>query len=105
MLRIYDCCLEMVRGVRPVAEVVARRDADHARQLRRSALSVVLNVAEGAGNRGGNRRLRYQTAMGSALETVANLEAAEAIGYVGPLDAGLRDRLDRIVRTLAKLSR
>jgi four helix bundle protein len=103
MLRIYPVCLDMVREVRPLADRIAQADRAHADQLRRSALSVTLNVAEGSGSRGGNRRARYDSALGSARETLANLEAAEAIGYLPPLAEGLRARLNRIIGTLVKV--
>jgi len=51
---------------------------------------------EGEGE-GGTRRARYDNALGSARETLGNLEAAEAIGYIGPLDPALRNRFDHIV--------
>jgi four helix bundle protein len=105
MLRIYPVSLDMVRRVRPYADQIARHDKDHARQLRRSSSSIVLNLAEGAGTRDGRRRTRYGDALGSAFETLANLEAAEAIGYVGELDAELRDRLGHVIATLVKLTR
>ena len=105
MLRIYRVCIEMVREVRPVAEAIAEHDRDHARQLRRSALSVPLNVAEGSGGRAGTRTARYRDALGSARETLANLEVAEAIGYVGRLDPALLDRLDHIIGTLVAVTR
>jgi len=103
MLRIYDVCLEMLRDVRPLADRIGRFDGDHARQLRRSSLSVQLNVAEGSGSRDGNRRLRYQNALGSARETVANLEAAAAVGYIEQVDANLRRRFDHIIGTLVNI--
>ena len=105
MLRIYPVCLEVLRAVRPIADGIARRDRGHAKQLRESALSVHLNVAEGAGHRAGNRRLRYESALGSARETLANLEASEAIGYIKELDPQLRAQLNRIIGTLVKLVR
>ena len=105
MLRIYGVCLEMVREVRPYADRVARFDRDQARQLRRSSVSVVLNVAEGSGVRAGRRRQAYEIALGEVRETLANLEAAEGAGYVGNVDAALRDRLDHIIATLVKLVR
>jgi hypothetical protein len=46
VLRIYSVCLEMVREVRPYADSIARFDRDQARQLRKSSVSVVLNLAE-----------------------------------------------------------
>jgi len=84
----------MVRDVRPLADQIARFDRDHARQLRRSSMSVPLNVAEGSGSRAGRRRLRYDDALGSARETLANLEAAQAVGYLRHIDSQLRNRLD-----------
>ena len=103
MLRIYPVCLHMVRDVRPLADQIARFDRDHARQLRRSSMSVPLNVAEGAGSRGGRRRARYDDALGSARETLANLEAAHAVGYIRAIDSQLRNRFDHIIGTLVKL--
>ena len=103
MLRIYPVCLDMLRDVRPLADQVARFDRDHARQLRRSSMSVALNVAEGAGSRGGRRRVRYDDALGSARETLANLEASQAVGYIREIDPRLRNRLDHIIGTLVKL--
>ncbi len=50
MLRIYNVCVELVREVAVLVEQIARRDRDQARQLRRSMISVVLNVAEGSGD-------------------------------------------------------
>jgi four helix bundle protein len=105
MLRIYPVCIEMVRQVRPYVERIARHDRDLARQLRKSCTAVPLNVAEGSGLRGGLRRQSYDHALGEARETLANLEAAEAIGYLPSLDAGLRERLDHIIATLVKLVR
>ena len=80
-----------------------RFDRDQARQLRRSCLSVALNVAEGTGCRGGTRRARYDDALGSARETLGNLEAAEAIGYIAPLDPALRNQFDHIIGVLVKI--
>ena len=102
MLRIYDVCLEMVREVAVMADAIGERDRDQARQLRRSAASVVLNLAEGSGSRGGTRRARYENARGSARESWANLEVAEAIGYVR-IDAVIRGRFDHIIGTLVRL--
>ena len=99
MLRIYDECLELVRECRVTAEAM---DCDQRRQLRRAALSVPLNVAEGSGQRLGNRRLRYETALGSAREVLANLECGEAIGDVA-FPEETRRRLNRIIGTLVRV--
>jgi four helix bundle protein len=105
MLRIYPVCLEMVREVRQLADEIAQFDRDQARQLKRSSVSVPLNVAEGTAARDGRRRNRYLDALGSARETVANLEVAVAIGYIDSVDPVLRNRFDHIIGTLVKIVR
>ena len=105
MLRIYPITLDMVRDVRGLADKVARFDRDHARQLRRASMSVTLNVAEGSGSRGGRRRARYDDALGSARETLAGLEAAEAAGYIPAVQPHVRQRFNHIIGTLVRLVR
>lgn len=103
MLRIHGVILEMVRDVRGYADVIERRDRDHARQLRRCSLSVLLNEAEGSGCRGGTRRARYDDALGSARETLAALEGAEAAGYIGRVRPESRQRLDHVIGTFVRI--
>jgi four helix bundle protein len=103
MLRIYGVIIEVVRELRPVVGQIERRDADLARQMRRAMCSVALNVAEGMGSGGKNRGARYHTALGSMQETMACVEVGSALGYVGAVDAGLLDRMDKIVGTLVRL--
>jgi four helix bundle protein len=105
MLRIYPVCLTMVRDVRPYADRIARFDRDLARQLRRSSTAVPLNVAEGSGLRAGRRRQSYDYALGEARETLANLQTAEAIGYISSVEESVRRRLDHIIGTLVNLVR
>ena len=105
MLRIYPVGLAMVRDVRPYADRIARFDRDLARQLRKSSTAVVLNLAEGSGSRGGRRRQSYDYALGEARETLANLEAAEAIGYIAKIETHVRKRLDHIIGALVNLVR
>jgi four helix bundle protein len=103
MLRIQPVSYEMVREVGVLAGKIAEWDRDQARQLRRSAASVPLNLGEGSGSRGGTRRARYETALGSARETEANLEVAAAIGYIDGIPQGLRRKLDHIIGVLVRL--
>lgn len=102
-LKIYDFVIETVRLLAPVLHEIARHDLDLARQMRRAASSIALNAAEGAGNDGGHRRERFRTALGSAKETRACIEVADALGYVA-IDARVVDRLDHIAATLYKLA-
>ena len=103
MLHIYPVILQVLRQLQPVLRRIELRDKDLARQLRRCSASVALNVAEGMYSRGRNRNARYHSALGSARETLACLEVAEACGYVGAVDAALCEQLKRIVGTLVKL--
>ena len=48
------------------------------RQLRRAASSIALNLAEGAGRRGADRKQHFRIAHGSALEVEACLLVAQA---------------------------
>ena len=105
MLAIYQTMIDAIRAMRPVVARIEGCDKDLARQLRRAASSVALNISEGSGSSGGTRRERYRNALGSARETTACLEVAVALGYVEALDAGMLDGLDRITGTLVKVAR
>ena len=105
MLRIYEVALDVARDAAAAARVIGLQDADLARQLRRAAASVPLNLAEGAGVLGGHRRQRYMTALGSARETMACFDVAVAMDYLAPLGFESRDRLDKVIATLVKVSR
>jgi four helix bundle protein len=104
MLRIHDDMLDAVRLMRGVLTAIERRDPDLARQMRRAASSVVLNVAEGSGSFGRVRTVRYRTALGSARETLACLRVAEAFGYVEGMPGGLVERMNRVVGTLVRVA-
>ena len=45
MLRIYPVILEVLQQLRAALAQIERRDSDLGRQLRRSATSILLNVA------------------------------------------------------------
>ena len=102
MLRIYTTITGVLRGLRPIVTAIETHDRDLARQLRRAASSMALNVSEGSGSNGGTRRERYRNALGSARETGACLDVALAFGYVESVDAGLLDALDHVRATLVK---
>ena len=103
MLKIYDVVLVMAGDAATVAVQIERRDSDLARQLRRTMQSVALNVAEGAGNIAGHKRQRYQTALGSAREVLACIQVAQAMRYIGTVDARVLDRMDHVIATLGRL--
>jgi len=104
VLRIYSTIIECVVQLRPILQKIESKDADLGKQMRRALQSVPLNVAEGSGSRGGNRGARYHAAAGSMNEVIACVDVAVALGYVGTVDAGLVDRLHKIVNTLKKVA-
>jgi four helix bundle protein len=104
MLRIHEVMLRAIRTMRPTIASIERRDADLARQLRRAAASVALNVAEGSGSAGGVRTQRYRTALGSARETVSCLRTAEAFGYVGQMPDELTVDMNHVIGTLVRVT-
>jgi four helix bundle protein len=104
MLRIYDDMLSALRSMRPMVGAIEKRDPDLARQLRRAASSVVLNIAEGSGSTGRLRIARYRNALGSARETLACLRVGEALGYVESVPHEVIGELDRVIGTLVRVA-
>jgi len=102
MLRIYHDSLDLIRGLEPLVRTLERKDKDLARQLRRAATSIPLNIAEGFRRNGKDRAHHYRIAAGSAAETGAALEVAHAWGHLPTLERQL-DQLDKIRATLWKL--
>jgi four helix bundle protein len=105
MLRIYTTIISFLHDLRPIVTQIEAHDRDLARQLRRAASSIALNVSEASGSSGGTRRERYRNALGSARETGACLDVAQAFGYVDDVDAKLLDTLDHIRATLFSVVR
>jgi four helix bundle protein len=102
-LKIYSVVLDLVRRISPVIAVLRSRSSALADQLERALISVPLNVAEGAYSRGRNRQVRFQSAVASARETLACLETAEAMGFIGPLSPELTALFDQVIGTLVRL--
>ena len=76
-------------------------------QLKRAALSIPVNVAEGVGRTGvADRRRHYAIARGSAMECAAILDACRvlAVANQGLLGNG-RTLLMRVVQMLSKMCR
>ena len=103
---VYVRVQEIVGELPPVIAAVHRRDRKLADQLRRAAQSVLLNIAEGRGNKDGNAALRFATACGSAKEVRAALYIAGAWGYVDARRVTeLDQRLDDVCAITWVLSR
>jgi four helix bundle protein len=79
-------CLEVahdaVQHIGPIVRVLVPLDPNLADQLKRSATSVVSNIAEGAGLAGARRIQHYRYAAGSAREASSQLRIAAAWGHI-----------------------
>jgi four helix bundle protein len=104
MLSIHDVMLDAIATMRPVVRAIAGHDGDLASQLKRSASSVVLNIAEGSGSAGGVRRQRYRTALGSAREAWSCLLVAERAGYIAAIPPALPAQMNRVIGTLVRVT-
>ena len=100
-LDVYRCAITFLGVSAQLSSRTPRGYGGLADPLRRAALSVPLNVAEGSGKSPREAARYYSIARGSALECAAVLDAFEALGVAEPanlLDA--RTLLERIVSML-----
>jgi len=105
-LDAYRCAVQFLPLATALAKRAPRGYASLSDQLRRAALSVPLNIAEGSGKTEHDAARFYTIARGSALECAAILDALEALGVVDT--EGLyasRELLERVVSMLTKLRR
>jgi four helix bundle protein len=99
-----DCYRLAVRFQPVVAGLVAKAGYNVRDQFERAALSVVLNIAEGAGRRSRRERRRfYLIARGSAAECGALLDVLVARGTASVSEA--REAKNTVVRLVQMLSR
>ncbi|HTF57310.1 MAG TPA: four helix bundle protein [Planctomycetota bacterium] len=80
-------------------------DGNLAAQLRRSVVSIALNISEGCGRKGGADFLRFlQNAMGSATEVECSLELSRNLGYLdAPSSSKLLGHVVEVKRMLTGL--
>ena len=104
-LDVYQAAVEFLGLTAPVAEDLSRGYAGLGEQLRRAALSISLNIAEGYGKRGEADRCRfYDIARGSAHECGAIMDVAQKLKLMEPHTfASAKQLLHRIVSMLVKM--
>ena len=105
-LDAYRAATEFLGVTCKLVAAVPKGYGDIVDQLRRAALSVPLNIAEGSGKFNRDAVRFYTIARGSALECAAILDALEAMTVFD--EANLkegRDLLERIVSMLTGLIR
>jgi len=105
MMAVYRKALVVIGRLGRVADAIGARDADLARQLRRAAESVALNVAEGEHGLGRRKQASFSVALGSARESRACLDVGVALGSLKGDDDALHDELDHVIAMLYRLSR
>jgi four helix bundle protein len=99
-LDVYKCAVAFLPIAYDLATLV---DGEMASQLRRAALSINLNIAEGTGRFGKDERKFFITARGSAFECAAILDAMQQVGVAnGRIPAGY-ELLHRVVSMLTKM--
>ena len=105
MLDAHQVSLDIVAALRQPARELQRRDADLHRQLRRSASSVPLNIAEGERRSGKDRLHHFRVAAGSAAEVQSALRTAVAWGDLTSEEvATALELLDRLLAMLWRLT-
>lgn len=105
-LDVYPCALAVVDLVDELIDQMPKGRAHLKDQLDRSATSIVLNIAEGAGefSRADKQRF-YRIAKRSATESAATLDIIARRNHAPPeLLTEARGYLERIVAMLVRLS-
>ena len=106
-LDVYRCAIQLLALTAEVLDALARSkgNAVLADQLKRAALSVPLNIAEGAGRlTPPDQTKHYVIARGSAMECSAIHDAALVMKLVDDATANRADELaTRIVGMLTKM--
>jgi four helix bundle protein len=106
-LDVYRASIDFLRLSVRISSRLPRGDRDAKDQLRRAAMSVSLNIGEGAGRVGPQDSARFfAIARGSAMECSAVMDVCHAFGWIDDeLYRAAEDLLERIVAMLTKMIR
>ncbi len=106
-LDVYQVALDFVVLANDVVEQLPRGRSHLADQLTRASISIVLNIAEGAGKFSGpDKRRYYLTALGSTTESAAILDVCRRLKLLA--NEGHENgkaMLERIAAMLVKLAK
>lgn len=106
-LDVYAAAMDFVALAYEIIDALPAGQGELADQLRRASISIVLNIAEGAGEFSKAEKARfYRIARRSATECAAVIEIGRRLEFVGPDPAGsARELLLRVVSMLTNLVR
>ena len=104
-LDVYQLALEFLGRADEVARQLPRGRGYLAEQLQRASLSILLNIAEGAGKFSGpDKALFYTRARGSVTECAAVLDGCRKLRLIGEtVKVENKEMLERIASMLTKL--
>lgn len=104
-LDVYQVAIEFVARANDIIERLPRGRGYLADQLQRAALSIVLNIAEGAGKFSpADKAVFYMRARGSATESAAVLDVCRKLNLISEsLVDDNKALLERIAQMLTKL--
>ena len=106
-LDVYQRSIEFLACALKIAERLPRGQAPLADQLRRAAMSIPLNIAEGSGRASESAaRTRFRgIARGSAMECGAIMDVVRVLGVTSELEwSRAKSLLIRVVEMLSKMS-
>ena len=106
-LDVYQCSIKFLSLAHEICNDLPRGQATIADQIRRSSMSIPLNIGEGAGKRTKpDCRKYFDIARGSAMECAAALDVCRTLDLVKADKAvPAKELLHRIVAMLTKLAR
>jgi four helix bundle protein len=106
-LEVYAVALDFLGHANRIANTMPRGSGYLTDQVRRAALSVVLNIAEGAGRFSGDDKAAFYTrARGSATECAAVLDVCARLEPISVENAREHKQpLERIAQMLTRLIR
>ena len=103
-LDVYQCALQFLALSAEIGGAVPKGNAALVEQLRRASLSIVLNIAEGAGKTTTADRRRFAAiARGSAMECGAVLDACRILQLAD--EATVSEGKDLVVRIVSMLTK
>lgn len=97
MFDALEVSIQVLELLVPIEARIRRANLSLGKQLARAGESLVLNLGEGRGRSGGDKRRHYEFARGSAGEVTVALRVAALKGYVGRDELAVVDALlDRV---------